>query len=306
MRKMRWVFWGLTILGLGLSFSVNNLSSAKPSILSKQVRYDIVKRSHHTIHTVTIPQNSNYILTLQVSNKLKSLPEFVEQESTKQNKVIAAINGGYFDPINYKTTSFITQNSQTVADPRLNERLVDNPDLKLYLEKIFNRAEFRRYSCGTKTRKKTQKITRYDIQLHSAPIPQNCTLKESLGAGPGLLPKDSSTLEAFTTYQNGARIRDVIGRDSLNARSAIGITKNGGVILAMVEQQQDQPMNSGISLPELTNFLSSLGAVKAMNLDGGSSASLYYDDHIIYGKVDKTGNKIQRPIKSVLLVTQKQ
>jgi hypothetical protein len=303
MKKMRWIFLGLTILGLGLSFKVNNISSAKPSILSNQIRYDTFKRSRHTIHTVTIPPDSGYSVIPEVSKELKSLSEFVEQGSTPRHKVIAAINGGYFDPINYKTTSFIAQNSQTVADPRLNERLVDNPDLKPYLEKIFNRAEFRHYSCGTKAKKKIEKKTRYDIQLHSAPIPQNCTLKESLGAGPGLLPRDTSTPEAFTSYQNGARIRDAIGRDSLNARSAIGITKNGGIILAMVEQQTDQPLNSGISLPELTNFLSSLGAVKAMNLDGGSSAALYHDGQTVYGKVDKTGNKIQRPIKSVLLVT---
>ena len=72
----------------------------------------------------------------------------------------------------------------------------------------------------------------------------------------------------------------------------------------MVAQQPAKPLNSGISLPEITDFLASLGAVKAMNLDGGSSASLHYDGQTIYGRVDKEGIKIQRPVKSVLLVTQ--
>jgi len=77
---------------------------------------------------------------------------------------------------------------------------------------------------------------------------------------------------------------------------------NQDLILVMVAQKPEQPLNSGISLPELTDVLSNLGAVKAMNLDGGSSASLYYDGQGIYGRVDKEGNQIQRPIKSILSV----
>ncbi|WP_319422411.1 phosphodiester glycosidase family protein [Pleurocapsa sp. FMAR1] len=286
MKRTGWIFLGLSVLGLILSFSVNNLSLAKDN----QISYDVIKRSQHTIHTITIPHNSNYLVAPKISGELKSIQEFVEEK----DNVVAAINGGYFDPVNQKTTSFITQESKIVADPRFNERLVDNPDLKPYLGKIFNRAEFRRYSCG--------KQTQYDIQPHFAPILSNCTLKASLAAGPGLLPKDTSVAEGFTAYQDGEKIRDAIGSDSLNARSAVGITDSGDVILAMVAQQP-QPLDSGISLPEFANFLSSLGAVKAMNLDGGSSASLYYDGQAVYGRVDKEGNRIQRPIKSVLLVT---
>ncbi|MGL4883926.1 MAG: phosphodiester glycosidase family protein, partial [Waterburya sp.] len=71
----------------------------------------------------------------------------------------------------------------------------------------------------------------------------------------------------------------------------------------MVAQKPEEPLNSGISLPELAKFLSSLGATKAMNLDGGSSASLYYRGQNFYGRVDKEGKEIQRPIKSILAVT---
>ena len=116
------------------------------------------------------------------------------------------------------------------------------------------------------------------------------------------MPQDSSIAEAFTAYQNGEKIRDAIARDSLNARSAVGIMDNDDVILVMVAQKPEKPLNSGISLTELADILSSLGAVKAMNLDGGSSASIYYDGHAIYGRVDQEGNEIQRPIKSILSV----
>jgi exopolysaccharide biosynthesis protein len=279
-------------LGIILAWGSHNLSLAQSSTDKSSVRYDVVVKEDHTIHTVTIPHDSNYIVTPVVTNQLKAIADFVKSEP---NQTIAAINGGYFDPINQKTTSFIIQQEKIVADPRFNERLVDNPDLKQYLGKIFNRAEFRRYSCDAKTR--------YDIQLHSAVIPKDCTLMESLGAGPSLLPEDTSVTEGFTAYQDGTKIRDAIGADSLNARSAVGITPDGDVILVMVAQKPEKPLNSGISLPELANFISSLGATKAMNLDGGSSASLYYQGQNFYGRVDKDGNEIQRPIKSILAVT---
>jgi len=256
---------------------------------SNQVHYDIFERPYSIIHTVTIPHNSPYSVMPAVSGELQSIEDFAAPEDT-----VAVINGGYFDPVNHRTTSFVVQQSKIVADPRFNARLVDNRDLQQYLGKILNRAEFRIYDCGDRLQ--------YDIQLHSAPIPFNCTLKGSLGGGPGLLPQNTSVAEAFTAYQDGKQIRNAIGSDSFNARSAVAITKAGDVILAMVAQQPAQPLNSGISLSELTNFLVSMGAVKAMNLDGGSSASLYYGDRAIYGKVDAKGNQIQRPIKSVLLV----
>lgn len=293
MRKIKLMFASLAIFGLILSVGLHHSSSAQPRITNptNSIRYDTVERSQHTIHTITIPHNSNYAITPAISGELQLLPEFVQE-----HKAIAAINGGYFDPVNGKTTSFLVQDFRNVADPRFNERLVDNPDLKQHLRKIFNRAEFRSYICGAEIK--------YDIQLHSAPVPQGCQLKSSLGGGPGLLPENTSTKEAFTAYKDGEKIRDAIGAETLNARSAIAITNEGEIIFAIVAQQPEKPLESGISLSELTDVLTSLGAVKAMNLDGGSSTSLHYNGQTIYGRVDKDGNKIQRPVKSVLLVTQ--
>ena len=286
MNKSRWIRLTLVCWGMILVFSINLLSARSKT--NGELEYREIERSQYFIHAIIVPEHSNYSVVPEVSGELQPISEFA------QDNVIAAINGGYFDPINQKTTSFIVRESRIVADPRFNERLVDNPDLKPYLGKILNRTEFRRYSCGEQTR--------YDIQLHFSPIPDNCTLKASLGAGPSLLPQDTSIAEGFVAYQDGAKIRDAIGEESLNARSAVGITKYGDVILVMVAQQSEQPLNSGISLSELANALADLGAIKAMNLDGGSSASLYYDGQAYYGRVDREGNKILRPIASVLSV----
>jgi hypothetical protein len=291
MKRPKEIILALVCLGIGLSIAFT--FSPAQSVADHPLHSQTIERSQYTIHTVTIPHDSNYLVSPIISGDLQPISDFV---ADKQDHILAGINGGYFDPVNQKTTSFIVERSQIVADPRFNERLVENPDLKQYLRKILNRTEFRRYNCG--------EVTQYDIQLHAAPIPHDCTLLDSLGGGPGLLPQDTSVAEGFTAYQQGSKIRDAIGNDSLNARSAVGITQNGDVILAMVAQLPEKPLNSGVSIPQLGSIMADLGAVKAMNLDGGSSASLYYDSQAIYGRVDQEGKEIMRPIKSVLSVIQ--
>jgi hypothetical protein len=271
-------------LGLGLVFfsSLHFVPSA-----ASNVNYQVTRQSKSIIHTVTIPAHSNYIVTTEIAAGLTPIENF----ATK-NQAIAVINGGYFDPQNGKTTSYIIKDTTLVADPRTNERLIDNPDLQNYLGKILNRSEFRRYRCD--------ELTRYDITLHNEIVPDKCILQDAIGAGPQLLPSDTSVTEGFMAYEDGKLIRDAIGAISPNARSAIAITQAGDVIFAMVEQQQ--ATDSGMSLPDLASFLSSIGAIKAINLDGGSSSSLYYQGKTYYGKLDKQGNKVSRPLKSVLLV----
>ena len=286
----------LVACGLVLSSGSYQLSLDKPFSLietssqqSKNIRYETTRQAQSIIHTVTIPHNSNLSVTPVMEAELHPITDF----ATKY-QAIAAINGGYFDPKNQKTTSYLVKEGKIVADPRTNERLIDNPDLTPYLGKILNRAEFRRYLCG--------EDIRYDITWHNVSPPTGCQLEDALGGGPSLLPKDTSVEEGFVAYQNGEMIRNAISSTSPNARSAVGITDEGDIVLAMVEQKLSLSGNTGMSLPQLANFLSTLGVTKAMNLDGGSSASLYYQGKAVYGRVDKEGNKIKRPIKSVLVV----
>ena len=262
-------------------------SSLHDALATSALDHRVARQPTSTVHVVTIPVESDYIITTEITANLTPIIDFATR-----NNAIAAINGGYFDPQNGKTTSYITQQGNLVADPRTNERLIDNPDLKPYLGKILNRAQFRRYQCGA--------ATRYDITARTAAIPNGCIVLDALGAGPQLLPVDTSVAEGFTAYEDGKLIRDAIGREALNARSAIAITEGGDVIFAMVQQQNST--DSGMSLPELAAFLRSLGATKAMNLDGGSSSSLYYQGETYYGKLDSEGDRVQRPLKSVLLV----
>jgi len=287
MRKI-WLL-GLTILSLGISLLWLDVRSSPQSRFSappKTIRYLERTLPQGVAHILLIPANSGFVVTPELSATVNTVEEFAHKR-----KAIAILNAGFFDPVNQKSTSYVVIASQVVANPRDNERLVNNPQLKSYLNVILNRSEFRRYLCG--------QTTRYAIALHNELPSAGCHLVDAVGAGPRLLPELTSVPEGFVDNAKG---RDALGTKQPNARTAIGITRDNSIILVMVAQKPSQPNNSGISLPQLRDLMKTLGAYAALNLDGGSSSSLYYSGKTFYGKVDSQGKFIKRPVKSVLLI----
>lgn len=282
------------LMGLGLTSCGNRRSpiasspSVKPSPEALPI-YRVYELPHSRVHTLRIPVQGNFEVTVAVSPNLRTVAEF----ATK-NQVIAALNGGFFDAQNEKTTAYLTQNGEIVGNPQKNERLTQNPKLKPYLSQIFNRSEFRRYQCGT--------VNRYAIALHDAPIPPNCQLKDALGGGPRLLPTITATEEGFWAENQGKVIRDAIALKQRNARTAIGIMPSGDLFWVMAAQKKELGQNSGLSLPELGDFMRSQGVQEALNLDGGSSSGMYYQGKIFLGKLTAKGEPVVRSIKSVLLL----
>jgi hypothetical protein len=182
------------------------------------------------------------------------------------------------------------QDGALVADPNQNQRLVGNPDLASYMDRILNRSEFRRYDCGG--------TPRYDITFHSDPVPAGCALVDAVGAGPQLLPQDMSVEEGFVDRATG---RDALGSQSRNARSAVGLTAEGGVVMVMVAQVPGVSP-SGMTMAEVADVMRDRGVIQALNLDGGSSSTLIYGDTVHYGRLNAEGERVQRPVKSILWV----
>lgn len=253
-----------------------------------------------TLYTLKVPKNSGLKVVPVLSKTLATIDSQLWQDAVGQAKPVFLINGGFFDPNNSLTTSFVFQDGMLAGDPRINPQLVNNPKLIPYLPKIFNRPEFRVYLCQ---KTKGQFDTQYDIALHDDAIPSDCLLKESLGAGPTLLPKLDDFAEGFVDYNEAGKLtRDPIGVCSKNARSAVGLTANGDVILMMGAQNPANAKNSGFTLADMANLLKARGAVKAMALDGGSSSSIFYAKKPVFGKLNAKGDFVRRPVKSVLMV----
>lgn len=257
-----------------------------------------------TLYTLTIPANSTFKVLPALSPKLEGITSAYWTQARggeQKTNPLFLINSGFFDPNNQQTISYIYQDGVLAADPKLNTQLTHNPNLTAYLPKIFNRPEFRVYLC----RKKQGAFhTRYDIAPRDAAIPTDCLLQDSVGAGPSLLPTMKDFEEGFVDYNAQGKItRDPIGVCARNARSAVGLTSKGDVILMMGAQNPKAPKASGFSLPEIAALLKARGATKAMALDGGSSSGLVYQGKVIYGKFNADGSPVKRPVKSVLLVT---
>lgn len=289
MRKIKLLSLILISLAMVLWFNLRSSTLSISTVTSsppKTIRYFERTLPQSIAHILLIPANSRFLVTPAISQKVDTVEKFAQK-----HRAVAILNAGFFDPANQKSTSYVILQEKLVANPKENERLVNNPNLQSYLSQIFNRTEFRRYSCG--------QTVRYDITLHGASQLAGCQLVDAIGAGPSLLPKLTLVKEGFV---DNANKRDALGSNQPNARTAVGITHDGSVVLVMVAQKPSAPANSGVSLPALADFMKTIGADKAMNLDGGSSSSLYYNGKTFYGKVDLEGNLIKRPVKSVLLV----
>lgn len=275
------------------SVSVSSQATAKqatvfasPEAVQDLPKYQRFSLPNSEIHTVTISPRSRFKVSIALSPELVPLEQFAKSE-----KAIAAINGGFFDPKNQKTASYVMQKGKIVLDPKRNDRLVENPALKPYLGQILGRSEFRQYECAGKTQ--------YAITPRSAKAPSGCRLIEAVGGGPQLLPKLTAEEEGFVDEQVG---RDSIGMNQRNSRSAIGIKPDGSVVLVMAAQKSDAPQTSGMSVQAMTGFIERLGIQQALNLDGGSSSALIYQDQTFYGKVDKDGQSVPRAIKSAIVI----
>lgn len=290
------------LIGVGISLvacrSPTSQSNAQPQAptaiaasppVAQTIEYKAYTLARSVVHTVSIPPQSQVLVTPAVSGTVEPIGKLAQRYGA-----IAAINGGYFDPENQQSISPVTLQGNAIAKPEDNQRLMTNPNLLPYLDKILNRSEFRRYQCG--------KVVQYDITRRQTVPRADCQLQDSLGAGPQLLPNATLEEEGFLEIQNQKVIRDPLGVNQLNARSAIGITRNNTIIWVMAAQKPENPSNSGMTLQELTDFMKTLGVEKAMNLDGGSSASLYYRGKTISGKVNESGKPIGRSIKSALLI----
>ncbi len=86
--------------------------------------------------------------------------------------------------------------------------------------------------------------------------------------------------------------------DRRHPRTAIGVLSDGRIVLLVVDGRQP-PHSLGMTLLELAMEMRRLGAVDAMNLDGGGSSTMVVAGRVVNFPSDETG---ERPVASALLV----
>ncbi len=111
------------------------------------------------------------------------------------------------------------------------------------------------------------------LQLESTTFPSDLNLYPNIvGAGPLLIQNSQIVLDAKAEQFSAAFIRE------LAARSAIGQTADGTILIVTAHNRIG---GKGATLAEMAQIMSQLGAVNALNLDGGSSTTLYLGGQIL-------------------------
>lgn len=86
--------------------------------------------------------------------------------------------------------------------------------------------------------------------------------------------------------------------ETRHPRTAVAKLKDGKFLMITVDGRTES--SGGISLYDLADYLLSLGAVEAMNLDGGGSSTMFLDGKVVNHPSDKDG---ERKVSDAILIT---
>lgn len=236
-------------------------------------------------------ENGIYHIHLQ-GEKIKKKIKAHAVTSLKTNKEVhqesgatLTVNGGYFDPQNEKTISYIVINRQTYEDPIMNENLLGNQFLRKNLAKVLNRTEFRIVDCDNKYR--------YEMVPHNTPVDFTCDVVHAIQGGPLILPELRLEEELFVVKNGDEVVRESCSVLHKTARTIFGL-KDGELHILIITDEN--PMD----LYEVQKLCKDLGFDRAMSMDGGSSTSMNYKDK--YDVISIKGDGAGRKLKSFLLV----
>jgi hypothetical protein len=77
-----------------------------------------------------------------------------------------------------------------------------------------------------------------------------------------------------------------------NPRTAIGWTAKGRILLVVVDGRRAKRWSAGASLGEMARIMRDLGAVQALNLDGGGSSTMVVQDEVVNRPSDGSERRV--------------
>lgn len=117
---------------------------------------------------------------------------------------------------------------------------------------------------------------------------------EDVVAGVPLLIKDG---KIGITWEQEKASKSFV--ETRHPRTAVAKMKDGKFLMMTVDGRQPG-VSVGMNLNELAEYLLGLGAVDAMNLDGGGSTTMFLDGKVVNKPSDKEG---ERKVSDAILVT---
>ncbi|WP_432827590.1 phosphodiester glycosidase family protein [Dactylosporangium sp. CA-092794] len=99
------------------------------------------------------------------------------------------------------------------------------------------------------------------------------------------------------SYGYGWFVRD-------NPRTGVGVDSRGRLLIVQADGRQEK-LSQGLTIEELANVMRSLGAVEAINLDGGGSSATVVNGKLVSSPSDTNaqGQQVERSVGDALIVT---
>ena len=137
--------------------------------------------------------------------------------------------------------------------------------------------------------KVTDILSSKKLSLSISTTPDWQGVKHIISGGPYLI-KDGEVYIDVTAQKLNA----ITGK---NPRTAIGYTKEGNIIIVTADGREKASV--GLTLGELARYMKQLGCVNAMNLDGGSSTTMYGAGQVLNNPATSGGIAVSNVISII-------
>ncbi|CAN5563898.1 hypothetical protein BH10ACI2_BH10ACI2_01430 [soil metagenome] len=144
---------------------------------------------------------------------------------------------------------------------------------------------------GPGVNKKKRPFIRFETGVRGSLLPPDSTLS-IVGGVPQLIKNSKIDI----TWQEEKSSKSFV--ETRHPRTAVAKLKDGKFLMITVDGRTES--SGGIGLQDLAEYLLSLGATDAMNLDGGGSTTMFVDGKVVNHPSDKEG---ERKVSDAILVS---
>ena len=267
--------WFLSDKKIAEILGQNSTEATNETTNTSQIEIPKVKDETIELNEIDNDKYKGYYLVIKDPTRVKigSTSKLkVEGETTSQiaenNGAVAAINGGGF------------------TDQSSNALWTGNGGFPIGL--IMSGGKIIFNDLGANGEADLLAITKEGVMLvgkYSVEKLQELGAQEALSFGPSLV------INGKMTSMSGD------GGWGIAPRTVIGQRKDGAIILLVIDGRGASSL--GATLKEAQEVIYKLGAINAMNLDGGKSTTMYYDGDIINTPSDSMG---ERSIPTAIIV----
>lgn len=238
-----------------------------------QVKLPTVKDETIERYDINTGKFTGYMLVVKDPTRMKvGYTEKLGKEGqltsdiARANKAVAAINGGGFpDSQNYTGTGAVPTGI-----------IMSNGEV-IYKEPGSENVEYDVMAFTGKGELIVGKHKLADLQ--------RLKVKEALTFGPTLVAGGKGTIKSGD------------GGWGIAPRTAIGQRADGAILLVVIDGRRVTSL--GATLKDVQNIMLENGAVNAINLDGGSSSTMFYNDEVINNPPNSLG---ERAVPSIVYV----